>query len=556
MRTCLWRSRRLCSDALTAVRAAPGRRPAGSALVRSVPPRIHGCQMIRRPYACLTALLLALSLLLPAGPLPAQVLLPDFADLVDRQGGAVVNISTTQIVRGGGRGVPQLPNIPEDDPFFEFFRRFLPPNPGAPSPRDLESRSLGSGFIISADGFILTNAHVVEGADDITVRLTDKREFRAKLVGSDRRTDIALLRIEATGLPRVSLGDPNRLRVGEWVVAIGSPFGFDNSVTAGIVSAKGRALPQESFVPYIQTDVAINPGNSGGPLFNLRGEVIGINSQIYSRTGGFMGLSFAIPIDVAMDVVSQLRSTGRVSRGRIGVVIQEVTKELAESFGLKKPMGALVNSLEKGGPAQSGGIEPSDIILRFDGKPVSASADLPRIVAATRPGSKVPVEVWRKGQARELTVVVADTPDDKAAPRGPQRGQPGPQGQAPQGQAPHGPQGPAPQGQAPQSPSAPPPSASGRAQARQGLGVIDLTAEQRAQLRMPTGVVVEEAQGNAARAGIRRGDVVVAINNVEIKTAEQFNALMAQFERGRNVALLVRRGENSIYIPLRIEPNS
>ena len=496
--------------------------------------------MIRRPYVFLTAVLLALSLLVPVEPARAQVVLPDFADLVERQGGAVVNISTTQVVRSGGRGLPQLPNIPEDDPFFEFFRRFLPPNQGAPGPRDLESRSLGSGFIISADGFILTNAHVVEGAEDITVRLTDKREFRAKVVGADRRTDIALLKIEATGLPRVALGDASRLRVGEWVVAIGSPFGFDNSVTAGIVSAKGRALPQENFVPFIQTDVAINPGNSGGPLFNLRGEVIGINSQIYSRTGGFMGLSFAIPIDVAMDIVTQLRSTGRVARGRIGVVIQEVTRELAESFGLKKPMGALVNSLEKGGPAQSGGIEPSDIILRFDGKVVNTSGDLPRIVAATRPGSRVPVEVWRKGQSRELTVTVADTPDERAAARGPQRGQPGPQGQAPQGQG----------------PQAQPPNVSGRGQPRQGLSVIDPTPEQRAQLRLAAGVLVEEAQGNAARAGIRRGDVVVAINNVEIKTAEQFNALMGQFERGRNVALLVRRGENSIYIPLRIEPGS
>lgn len=492
--------------------------------------------MIRRPSVLFVAILLVLSFVPLADAARAQVLLPDFADLVDRHGAAVVNISTTQTVRSGGRGLPQFPNVPEDDPFFEFFRRFLPPNPGTPGPRDLETRSLGSGFIISADGFILTNAHVVEGADDITVRLTDKRDFKAKVIGADRRTDIALLKIEATSLPRVTLGDATRLRVGEWVVAIGSPFGFDNSVTAGIVSAKGRALPQENFVPFIQTDVAINPGNSGGPLFNLRGEVIGINSQIYSRTGGFMGLSFAIPIDVAMDIVSQLRSTGRVARGRIGVVIQEVTKELAESFGLKKPMGALVNSLERGGPAQSGGIEPSDIILRFDGKAVNASGDLPRIVAATRPGTRVPVEVWRKGQARELTVVVADTPDDKAVPRGPLRGQPGPPG--PQGQAP---------GIAP--------NVSPRPGARQGISVVDLTPDQRAQSRLSAGVVVDEAIGNAARAGIRRGDVVVAINNVEIKTAEQFNALMAQFERGRNVALLVRRGENSIYIPLRIDPN-
>ena len=503
----------------------------GFALVRAA-----GHRALARPAWYLA---LAFALMLPLAGTPttarAQVVLPDFADLVEKQGAAVVNISTTQVVRGRG-GLPQFPNIPEDDPFFDFFRRFFPPGPGgAPGPKEFESRSLGSGFIISADGFILTNAHVVDGADDITVRLTDKREFRAKVVGADRRTDVALIKIEATGLPRVALGDPNRLRVGEWVVAIGSPFGFDNSVTAGIVSAKGRALPQENFVPFIQTDVAINPGNSGGPLFNLRGEVIGINSQIYSRTGGFMGLSFAIPIDVAMDIVGQLRASGRVARGRIGVVIQEVTKELAESFGLKKPMGALVNSLEKGGPAQTGGIEPSDIILRFDGKPVNSSADLPRIVAATRPGSKAQVEVWRKGQTRELTVVVADTPDEKTPPRGPQRGQPAPQ--------------------APGGSPAVPPGAPQKPMVRQGLSVVDLTPEQRAQLRIAGGVLVEDAQGNAARAGIRRGDVIVAVNNIEIKTAEQFNALIAQVERGRNVALLVRRGENSIYVPLRIEGN-
>lgn len=483
------------------------------------------------PVTVLAALLLVLAPL----PLPAaaQVVLPDFADLAEKQGAAVVNISTTQIMRGG-RGLPQFPNIPEDDPFFDFFRRFLPPNAGGQAPKDYESRSLGSGFIISADGYILTNAHVVDGADGITVRLTDKRDFRAKVIGTDRRTDIALLKIEANNLPRVALGDPDRLRVGEWVVAIGSPFGFDNSVTAGIVSAKGRALPQENFVPFIQTDVAINPGNSGGPLFNLRGEVIGINSQIYSRTGGFMGLSFAIPIDVAMDIVTQLRSSGRVSRGRIGVVIQEVTKELADSFGLKKPMGALVNALEKGGPAQQGGVEASDIILRFDGKAVNTSADLPRIVAATKPGSRVQVEVWRKGQSRQVTVVVADTPDEKTLARGgPQRGAPG---------ARPGP-----------GPGTPPPAGQQQPLVRQGLSVIDLTGEQRAKLSLAGGVLVEEASGNAARAGLRRGDVIVAVNNAEIKSADQFSSLIGQFETGRNVALLVRRGENSIYVPLRIE---
>jgi len=483
-----------------------------------------------RPLPLVLTFLLAVLLFVPtaaeARPARAPGGLPDFADLVERHGGAVVNISTTQVVRSG-RGLPQFPNVPEDDPFFEFFRRFLPPNPG---PREFESRSLGSGFIISADGYILTNAHVVDGADDITVRLTDKREFRAKVVGTDRRTDVAVLKIDAAGLPRVTLGDPNRLRVGEWVVAIGSPFGFDNSVTAGIVSAKGRALPQENFVPFIQTDVAINPGNSGGPLFNLRGEVIGINSQIYSRTGGFMGLSFAIPIDVAMDIGQQLRATGRVARGRIGVVIQEVTKELAESFGLRKPQGALVSALEKGGPAQAAGIEASDIILRFDGKPVNASADLPRIVAATKPGSRAVVEVWRKGASREFTVTVADTPEDRGGPRA-----------GPRGQGPGGPPG----GQGPQQRQSLKPF---------GLTVIDLSAEQRAQLRLTGGALVEDAQGLAARAGIRRGDVIAAVNNIEIRSAEHLASVLGQAERGRNVALLVRRGDNALYVPLRIDP--
>jgi serine protease Do len=294
---------------------------------------------------------------------------PDFTELVDKQGPAVVNVSTTssgRAARGGGR----LPNVPEDDPFYEFFRRFAPQNPG---PREFEAQSLGSGFIISTDGYVLTNAHVVEAAEEITIKLNDKREFKAKVIGADRKTDIALLKIDATGLPAVKIGDPARLRVGEWVVAIGSPFGFESTVTAGIVSAKGRSLPQENFVPFIQTDVAVNPGNSGGPLFNMRGEVVGINSQIYSRTGGFMGLSFAIPIDVAMDIQQQLRTVGKVTRGRIGVGIQPVTKEMAESFGLPKPVGALVNAVEPGSPAEKAGIQVSDVILRFDGKPVSST---------------------------------------------------------------------------------------------------------------------------------------------------------------------------------------
>ncbi|OGS98498.1 MAG: protease Do, partial [Gallionellales bacterium RIFCSPLOWO2_02_60_31] len=329
--------------------------------------------------------------------------LPDFTELVEKQGPAVVNISTTQIIRNAHG----LPNLPEGDPFYEFFRRFAPQ-----IPREQESQSLGSGFIISADGYIMTNAHVVDSAEKITVRLTDKREFRAKVIGADRRTDVALLKIEATGLPKITVGDPNKLKVGEWVVAIGSPFGFDSSVTAGIVSAKGRSLPQDNFVPFIQTDVAINPGNSGGPLFNMNGEVVGINSQIYTRSGGSMGLSFAIPIDVATQVTEQLRTSGKVTRGRIGVTIQELTRELAESFGLSKPVGALISSVEKNGPADKAGIEASDVILKFDGKPVNSSSDLPRMVAATKPGSKVAVDLWRKGGSRQVTVEIAEMPED------------------------------------------------------------------------------------------------------------------------------------------------
>ena len=296
--------------------------------------------------------------------------LPDFTDLVEKQGAAVVNISTTQIIRNPHG----FSNVPENDPFYDFFRRFAPQMPHGQAPREQESQSLGSGFIISADGYIMTNAHVVDSADKITVRLTDKREFRAKVIGADKRTDVALLKIEATGLPKITLGDPNKLKVGEWVVAIGSPFGFDSSVTAGIVSAKGRSLPQENFVPFIQTDVAINPGNSGGPLFNMNGEVVGINSQIYTRSGGSMGLSFAIPIDVATQVTEQLRTSGKVTRGRIGVTIQELTRELAESFGLSKPAGALISSVEKSGPADKAGIEASDVILKFNGKRWTAPA--------------------------------------------------------------------------------------------------------------------------------------------------------------------------------------
>ena len=337
--------------------------------------------------------------------------LPDFSELAERQGPAVVNISTTQVIRGQAQMMP-FP-FDESDPAFEFFKRFIPRTPGGGIPRDFENKSLGSGFIISGDGYILTNAHVVDGADEVTVRLTDKREFKARIIGADKRTDIALVKIEAAGLPAVKLADPGQLKVGEWVVAIGSPFGFDNSVTAGIVSAKGRSLPQENYVPFIQTDVAINPGNSGGPLFNMRGEVVGINSQIYSRSGGFMGISFAIPMDEAIRVSEQLRASGRVTRGRIGVQIGQVTKDVAESIGLGKASGALVTGVESGSPAEKAGIEAGDIITRFDGKAIDKLADLPRLVGNTKPGTKSTVTVFRRGTAKDLSLTIAEIEGDK-----------------------------------------------------------------------------------------------------------------------------------------------
>jgi len=437
--------------------------------------------------------------------------LPDFTQLVDRHGAAVVNISTTQTVKATQGAAP--PGS-EDDPFYDFFRRF-----GPPQPREYEARSLGSGFIVSMDGYIMTNSHVVETADDITVRLTDKREFKAKVIGADKRSDVALLKIEADNLPVVTIGDPSKLKVGEWVLAIGSPFGFDSTVTAGIVSAKGRSLPQENIVPFLQTDVAINPGNSGGPLFNMRGEVVGMNSMIYSRTGGFMGLSFAIPIDLATEVAQQLKSSGRVARGRIEVVIQEVTKELAESFGLSKPMGALVTSVAKGGPADKAGIMASDVILKFDGKDVATSNDLPRIVAATKPGNRVTVQIWRKGGAKDLSIVVGEAPDDRA--------------------------------KKPSSPTAPK-KESFENLGKIGLVVTELSTDQKKELNISDGVFVEDARGTASKAGLRRGDVIQAVNNQDITSPEQLDKALSFKDAPRTVALLVKRGEGSLYIPLRI----
>lgn len=448
--------------------------------------------------------------------------LPDFTRLVEEQGNAVVNISTTQAVRRPGPGaMPQVPGI-EDEEVLEFFRRFIPRQPGpgqGPGPGRPESRSLGSGFIISTDGYILTNAHVIEGADEINVKLTDKREFKAKVIGADKRTDVALIKIEGGGLPAVRFGDPNKLKVGEWVLAIGSPFGFENTVTAGIVSAKGRSLPQENFVPFIQTDVAINPGNSGGPLFNLRGEVVGVNSQIYSRTGGFMGLSFAIPADVALDIQKQLREKGRVARGRIGVVIQEVTRDLATSFGLERPRGALVNSVEKGSPADKAGVEATDIILSYDGKAVEASSDLPRMVGSTRPGSQASLEVWRKGQTRKLNITVGELQEERVASR-----------------------------------ETPKPKAQAEAPAnRLGIVVAELNAEQKKQMKLASGLVVTEVRPDA-KAEVRKGDVLVTMvhkgQHIELKSVDQFNKLLAGLDKSAVITLQVRRGESMAFVTI------
>lgn len=481
------------------------------------------------------------ALCLPQAALAQARELPDFADLVERTGPAVVNIRTADRVRsergggGGGGAQPPMPEgMDENDPFFEFFRRFMPPrgqpgqpgqpNPGAPGgPRgrggEESPRGVGSGFIISAEGFVMTNHHVVDGADEIYVTLTDKREFKAKLIGSDRRTDVALVKIDAAGLPKLTLGDPNRLRVGEWVVAIGSPFGLENTVTAGIVSAKGRDTGD--FLPFIQTDVAVNPGNSGGPLLNMRGEVVGINSQIYSRTGGFMGISFAIPIDEANRVVEQLKVNGRVIRGRIGVGIAEVTKEIAEPLGLAKASGALVRSVEANGPAEKGGIEVGDIITRFDNKIIEKSSDLPRIVGGTKPGAKAALQVWRKGATKDLAVTVVELEPERSA-----RAPATKPGQGGNGAAP-------------------------KASNALGLVVSDIPDERKSQLRIKSGVLVDTAEGPAARAGIAAGDVILAIDNQDILNAKQFNELANKADRSKTSVALVRRGENASFVPIR-----
>ncbi len=450
--------------------------------------------------------------------------LPDFTELAERVGPSVVNIRTTERVRSSSGRTPGGPEM--DEEMQEFFRRFFgmpfpgqpqaPRGPQRPGQPEEQPRGVGSGFILTPDGFVMTNAHVVDGADEVYVTLTDKREFKARIIGTDKRTDVAVVKIEAAGLPAVKIGDVSKLKVGEWVMAIGSPFGLDNTVTAGIVSAKARDTGD--YLPFIQTDVAINPGNSGGPLLNLRGEVVGINSQIYSRSGGFMGISFAIPIDEATRVSDQLRSNGRVIRGRIGVQIDQVTKDVAESIGLGKPMGALVRSVEQGGPAEKAGLEAGDIITRFDGRPIDKAADLPRIVGNSKPGSKLPLQVFRRGSYRDLSVTVAEFEPDRprrVAGAEPRSG-----------------------------------AASGPMQAL-GLTVSDLSEAQRRELKLKSGVRVDAADGAAARAGLREGDVILAVANTEVGDVRQFEAAVAKLDKSKPFNVLFRRGEWAQYAVIR-----
>jgi serine protease Do len=433
--------------------------------------------------------------------------LPDFSALVERVGPAVVNVSTVRSVDTATSNVPGFPPGAEGDPFYEFFKRFGMPNEGVPHPSP--SMGLGSGFIITNDGYILTNAHVVEGATEVTVKLTDRREFKAKIVGADARSDIATLKIDASGLPAVSMGDPNKVKVGDWVAAIGSPFGFENSVTAGIVSAKSRALPDSNYVPFIQTDVAVNPGNSGGPLFNMQGEVIGINSQIYSRTGGYMGLSFAIPINVAIKVKDDLVRYGKVTRGQLGVTIQDLNQALARSFGLDKPGGAVVSAVEKGGPADKAGLKAGDIILKVAGKEVDQSNEVPSLVAGLPPGTKTQIEVWRNGKRATIAVTIGELGENTVAST----------------------------------------SQSSAAGGKLGLAVRPLTPEESKDAKVDGGVMVQNAQGPAARAGIRSGDVILGVNGESIHNIEELRKAVSK--SNGMVALLVQRNDARMYVPVR-----
>ncbi len=457
-----------------------------------------------------------------AAPALAQGL-PDFTELVEKVGPSVVGIRTTERPRTARNGSPEI-----DEDMQEFFRRFGIPLPKRPTPSpnprtpqqpapdsEPQTRGVGSGFILSADGYVMTNAHVVDGADEVVVTLTDAREFKAKIIGADMRSDVAIVKIDAVALPAVRIGDVGRLKVGEWVMAIGSPFGLENTVTAGIVSAKSRDTGD--LVKLIQTDVAINPGNSGGPLINLRGEVVGINSQIYSRSGGFMGISFAIPIDEAIRVSDSLRTNGRVIRGRIGVAIGPVSKEVAESIGLGKPIGALVSNVESGGPADKAGVEAGDIITKVDGKTVDKFGDLPRMVGVTKPGSKTLLQIYRRGAFRDLAVVVVEFDSAERAASTPGH-------------------------ESPKAPVTPSPL---------GLAVSDLSEAQRRDLKVKGGVRIDGADGPAAKAGVREGDVLLSIDNNEIANVKQFEGVVAKLDKGKAVTVLVKRGDVVNFIIIR-----
>jgi len=442
---------------------------------------------------------------------PAPVAaLPDFSGLVEQYGSAVVNISVTSDGHkvasrdqdDDSSGTDELPPFLRNSPFFRNF-------PMPQMPRQLPMHGVGSGFIVSADGVILTNAHVVDDADEVMVKLTDRREFKAKVLGADKTTDIAVLKIDASSLPTVKIGNPDTTKVGEWVVAIGQPFGFENTVTSGIVSAKARALPQDSYVRFIQTDAAVNPGNSGGPLFNLRGEVIGVNSQIFSRSGGFQGLAFAIPLAVAMQVKDEIQQHGKVSHGKLGIAIQEVGQGLAENFGLKSPQGALVSSVQKDGPGAKAGLQPGDVILKFNGQPINRSADLPPLVATMKPGASATLEVWRDGKAKELNATVGRLDEERVASNV---------------------------------------DRSEAGKGRLGVAVRPLSADEKRGAELDSGVVVQDVGGAAAKAGVRPGDVIVAVNNTPVKSPEQLRDLISK--AGKTVALLVQREDARIFIPV------
>ncbi|MFO1299722.1 MAG: DegQ family serine endoprotease [Burkholderiaceae bacterium] len=442
----------------------------------------------------------------PAIAPAAPVATSDFSQIVQRYGPAVVNISVSGMKKMAD---VEVPGLDPNDPFYEFFKRFQGPNGGGT--REMPVRGEGSGFIVDPDGVILTNAHVVRDAKEVTVKLIDRREFRAKVLGSDPKTDVAVLKIDAKNLPVVPLGSARDLKVGEWVLAIGSPFGFENSVTAGVVSAKGRSLPDDGFVPFIQTDVAVNPGNSGGPLFNTRGEVVGINSQIFSRTGGYQGLSFAIPIDVATHVRDQIAATGKVSHARLGVSIQEVNQTLADSFKLDKPEGALVANVEKGGPADKAGLQPGDVIRKVNGTPIVASGDLPALIGQAMPGEKVTLEIWRQGKPEELTAKLGDAAEKVAG-----------------------------------AAKAEEQVAKGRI----GLALRPLEPQERRAAGVDGGLLVEGAGGPAAMAGVQPGDVLVAVNGTPVKSVEQLRAALAKSDK--SVALLIMRDGNRIFVPVRV----